>query len=264
MPKRPCAVVVTPDDSSILCADKFGDVYSLPLLGQTYQPSSARNDTTDASVGETIKASQTPFAPTATPLTVHTKRNRDALRQQQKTPKTKIENKSLLFDHQLILGHVSLLTDLTCATAASACGPRQYILTADRDEHIRVSRGMPQAHIIEGYLLGHTEFVSRLCVLPGHPHLLLSGGGDNYLLLWSWRMGIIQQKIDLKGHVESFKGQHGSTSTTKAYPVTSRDTGVRSEQAEGKIAVSNIVVVNTQRRTEIIVTCEGYVSKRVI
>ncbi|KAG9924666.1 hypothetical protein KCU98_g21591, partial [Aureobasidium melanogenum] len=32
MPKRPCAVLVTPDNKTILCGDKFGDVYSLPLF----------------------------------------------------------------------------------------------------------------------------------------------------------------------------------------------------------------------------------------
>ena len=35
MPKRPCAVALTPDESTLLCADKFGDIYSLPLMGQT-------------------------------------------------------------------------------------------------------------------------------------------------------------------------------------------------------------------------------------
>ncbi len=104
MPKRPCAVVLTPDDLTILCADKFGDVYSLPLLGQTYEPeatnSANANGTSDTSVH---KQRQTPFAPSATSLTVHTKRNRNALQQQQNTNILKTEKKALNFDHKLLL-----------------------------------------------------------------------------------------------------------------------------------------------------------------
>ena len=30
MPKRPCAIQISPDNTTIICGDKFGDVYSLP------------------------------------------------------------------------------------------------------------------------------------------------------------------------------------------------------------------------------------------
>ena len=39
MPKRPSAITVTPD-AHILTADKFGDVYSLPLLGTIHTSAS--------------------------------------------------------------------------------------------------------------------------------------------------------------------------------------------------------------------------------
>ena len=254
MPKRPCAIVMSPDDSTILCADKFGDVYSLPLTGQT-NASSTNSGLDDSLVSQSNRFSQILFTPSANSLTVHTKGNREALRQQQKTKKVKTEQRSLCFDHQLLLGHVSLLTDIVCATAASECGTREYIITSDRDEHIRISRDVNQAHIIENYCLGHTEFVSKLCVLPTHPHLLLSGGGDDYLLLWNWRLGIIQKKINLKDHVQSFKENYDETDFMA---VQGKSSAI--DNTVDKIAVSKIIIASTGDQTEIVVSCEGYVT----
>lgn len=246
MPKRPCSITLTTDDSTILCADKFGDVYSLPLAGHTMEPSATTSDTNKDSKIKTNEASQTSFIPSATSLTVHTKKNREALRQQQKVTKPKAEKKSLNFDHQLLLGHVSLLTDVACVSVASSLlKPRDYILTSDRDEHIRVSRGIPQAHIIEGFCLGHTEFVSKLCIPRTYPHLLISGGGDDYLLAWDWLAGSIRQKIDIRSHVSSFREQYSQKPPVKA------------ESNGTQIAITNIRVVETRTQTELIVTCEG-------
>lgn len=85
---------------------------------------------------------------------------------------------------------------------------REYIITADRDEHIRVSRGIPQAHVIEGYCLGHEEFVSRLCVAPGgREDILISGGGDDYLLVWDWPRCRLLGKAGVLEHVRGVEGQ---------------------------------------------------------
>ena len=264
MPKRPCAVVLTPDDSTILCADKFGDVYSLPLVGQVYQTAAVNSTDVNGTCGTSVhKQKPKPFAPSATSLTVHTKRNRDALRQQQKTNNSKAEKKALNFDHTLQLGHVSLLTDVACVTLASPSHkPRSYILTADRDEHIRVSRGIPYAHMIDGYCLGHNEFITKLCVPPAYPRLLISGGGDDYLILWDWPAGKMLQRLDLKGLVDTFRSTqfgagnsiNGSTENKEAQ--TNVDSALR-------ICVSNIQALETQKgpsghsRVEIIITCEG-------
>ncbi|XP_039101393.1 tRNA (guanine-N(7)-)-methyltransferase non-catalytic subunit WDR4 isoform X1 [Hyaena hyaena] len=64
----------------------------------------------------------------------------------------------------------------------------RYILTADRDEKIRVSWAAAP-HSIESFCLGHTEFVSRILVVPGHPELLLSSSGDRTLRLWEHPSG---------------------------------------------------------------------------
>ncbi|XP_063201106.1 tRNA (guanine-N(7)-)-methyltransferase non-catalytic subunit WDR4 isoform X3 [Chroicocephalus ridibundus] len=83
---------------------------------------------------------------------------------------------------KLELGHLSLLLDV----ALSA--DDQYILTADRDEKIRVSLAKAPYYIVS-YCLGHKEFVSKILVIPNYPDLLLSASGDSTLRLWEYKSG---------------------------------------------------------------------------
>ncbi|XP_040842598.1 tRNA (guanine-N(7)-)-methyltransferase non-catalytic subunit WDR4 isoform X2 [Ochotona curzoniae] len=83
---------------------------------------------------------------------------------------------------RLELGHLSMLLDVTVSP------DDRFVLTADRDEKIRVSWAAAP-HCIESFCLGHTEFVSRIVVVPGHPELLLSSSGDCTLRLWEYRSG---------------------------------------------------------------------------
>nr|XP_058920786.1 tRNA (guanine-N(7)-)-methyltransferase non-catalytic subunit WDR4 isoform X3 [Kogia breviceps] len=71
---------------------------------------------------------------------------------------------------KLELGHLSMLLDVAVSP------DDRYVLTADRDEKIRVSWAAAP-HNIESFCLGHTEFVSRIFVVPDHPELLLSSSG---------------------------------------------------------------------------------------
>jgi len=84
-----------------------------------------------------------------------------------------------------ILGHMSVVLDAVLL--------ERYIITGDRDEHIRVSR-FPQSFVIEQFLLGHTAFVSHLAV---HDDILVSGGGDSFVLVWNWKTGEQLGKIDV-------------------------------------------------------------------
>ena len=264
MPKRPCALAMTSDDLTIICADKFGDVYALPLLGQTCR--APRDNGTNGTHSAIQAKHEAPkrFVPSATSLTVHTKKNRDALRQQQNLTKNTSQKKSMNFEHRLVVGHVSLLTDVACASLQDSTGTlRSYILTADRDEHIRVSRGTPQAHIIEGYCLGHTQFVSKLCLLPHYPRLMISGGGDDYLLLWDWHAGQMKQRVDLRGPVDDFKAKE-YTPAPPTNEVRSSDAGAGGFAEP--IAVSNIHVLGSHCGSKsdlirIIVILEGSVIK---
>ncbi|XP_014388396.1 PREDICTED: tRNA (guanine-N(7)-)-methyltransferase non-catalytic subunit WDR4 [Myotis brandtii] len=76
---------------------------------------------------------------------------------------------------KLELGHLSMLLDVAVSP------DDRYVLTADRDEKIRVSWAVAP-HNIESFCLGHTEFVSRIFVVPDHPELLLSSSGVKLLL----------------------------------------------------------------------------------
>lgn len=140
-PKRPCAVAVSLDDENAVIADKFGDIYAIPIEG-------------------------------------------DAVPEKELVP---------------LLGHVSMLSDV-CVTQL---GGKHYVLSADRDEHIRVSN-YPKAYAVRSWLFGHNEFVSCLHVPVFEPRLLLSGGGDDYICLWNWHEGRLLAKVPLRELVEKY------------------------------------------------------------
>ncbi|KAK5019651.1 hypothetical protein BJ546DRAFT_1068926 [Cryomyces antarcticus] len=244
MPKRPCAIAVTPDNQTVILGDKHGDVHTLPLFPGDKDPS-------QLVLGKAEDAPRKAFVPAATNLTVHTGRNRKALEAQQNQKdlhaKTKEPPK---FESTLLLGHVSMLTDLLLATVVPDepdAKPRHYILTSDRDEHIRVSRGLPQTHVIEGYCLGHTEFVSKLCIL--NDRLLVSGGGNNWLGVWDWVRGELDMKLDLKDLLVA-------ASQDGLIPQTS-DTSFR--DASDTIAVSGLWACHVEdpHESQLLIALEG-------
>ncbi|KAJ4323455.1 tRNA (guanine-N(7)-)-methyltransferase non-catalytic subunit trm82 [Fusarium piperis] len=187
MPKRPSDVAIGPD-SQIICADKFGDVYALPLLYDSeYQ--------TATSQPSTPGPAKPAYKPSANATTVHSKRNLRALNNQQRqmelATRTKSESESESkadvpsFEITLLLGHVSMLTSLAIAVSEG----RRYIITGDRDEHIRLSRYIPQAYVIEGFCFGHKEFISSMTIPVHRGDVLVSGGGDEDLFVWDWKAG---------------------------------------------------------------------------
>lgn len=216
MPKRPSALAITADDSQILVADKFGDVYSVPLLPNLEE---------EAEFVEANEGSQKPakaYKPAASTLTVHSKRNLATLKQQMERANEAVKTKEpLKFVHKLLLGHVSMLTDVLFIRTPPGPGFRDYIVTSDRDEHIRVSRGPPQAHIIEGYCLGPSKLTSRMCLI--RPDILVSGGGNDYLCTWAWQYGRLLRRLEIKHQFEKAKeeasasrnAEHDDTSTSK-------------------------------------------------
>ena len=96
----------------------------------------------------------------------------------------------------------------------------RYIITADRDEHIRVS-WYPQGYNIEMYCLGHSKyvihfsvyffidllcprFVSAIHVPKFDQSKLISGGGDPDLKVWNWMTGEVKHAIDVAGAIDPF------------------------------------------------------------
>ncbi|CAI6332170.1 unnamed protein product [Periconia digitata] len=235
MTRRPCSITLSDDNSTIFCADKFGDVYALPLLPS---PEDERNANPHPEDGPKK------YAPSASLSTVHSGRNRKVLEEQLKqAAKGRPQPKDApTFKHDLLLGHVSMLTDVVTATV----GSRSYLITADRDEHIRVSRSVPQAHIIEGFCHGHEEFVHRLCM--SNSNRLISGGGDTHLYVWDWLSHTLLEKIPLQSAVLNlYRNQSGLNSL------------VPEREEDFRIAVSGIwnVPSRTDETDEILVACEG-------
>ena len=279
MPKRPSTIALTSDEATILCADKFGDVYALPLFEPSPKLSAAAGDSSSAVTDPTVVNKQNQALVSASALTVHTKQNLRALNNQTRFSK-KAEKKMLDFEHQLLLGHVSLLTDLVHVSIKPGEGTQDsdayriahyeesYIITADRDEHIRVSRGLPQSHVIQTYCLGHTEFVNKLCVPHWLPDTLISGGGDDFILVWDWRSGRLRHKADLLTHVRDFARRYHTDRQSVEH--CDEETTVATVNLLGslnRVAVSGIWAVQGSGSEEsssrsnldgqVIVTCEG-------
>lgn len=212
MPKRPCSLALTANGQTILSADKFGDVYALPLV-----------PCPEEGVGSTQASGSPAPAPLrgANVFTVHSQRNRRALEDQQRhresNAKRDLPKEGPKFTHEVLLGHVSMLT---CVLTAHDSQGRPYIITADRDEHIRVSRGMPQSHVIETFCLGHGAFVNALCNPVLRPDILVSGGGDDELFIWDWLAGKLLDTVDLLIHVREFLPDTTKIAVSKlaAYP----------------------------------------------
>ncbi|KAL8642783.1 MAG: hypothetical protein Q9228_000574 [Teloschistes exilis] len=166
------------------------------------------------------------------------KRNQKTLQHQKSLTKRKPRKNVATFEHKLLLGHVSLLTDVACVSVSDPgntdAQKRTYIITADRDEHIRVSRGIPQSHVIEGFCLGHNQFVSQLCVPSWDKRILISGGGDDYLLVWDWLSSHVLYQIDLRTLINDFTQRHCSHEIETA-----------GSQWQKAIAVSKILAVES-------------------
>lgn len=103
-------------------------------------------------------------------------------------------------DLQPILGHVSMLTDITMAIHNN----KEFLITSDRDEHIRISN-YPKSYVIKQFLFGHDEFVSQLHIPVSYDrNILISGGGDDFINIWKWYEGELIETIELRQYIEQY------------------------------------------------------------
>lgn len=84
---------------------------------------------------------------------------------------------------KVLLGHTaSMLTGVQVVTLND--NKEQYIFTSDRDEKIRIS-DFPQTNLIDGYLLGHSNYITSMDVLSNNDKCV-SCGGDGTVRLWNY------------------------------------------------------------------------------
>ena len=91
-------------------------------------------------------------------------------------------------EEHLLLGHLSLISDMLVHDA--------YLITADRDEKIRISR-LNAPFVIESFCLGHVQFVSKLSWFE-RSRLLVSSGGDMNLMVWKVTCGTCLTSMNMK------------------------------------------------------------------
>ncbi|KAF8456240.1 hypothetical protein BGX38DRAFT_1163465 [Terfezia claveryi] len=223
MPKRLCSLQLLENKQSmteeeetvadgvvIICGDKFGDVYSLPLIHNLEDSEIPTPAPATESVQNGSSATPEPErkAPRDTGIITTARNKRAARKATEMKSRNSIANlqaKELQFKHKLLLGHISLLLDVVPVTIQVELPDgerkwRTWILSADKDEHIRVSR-YPHSYVIEGFCLGHDSYVAKLLVPSFDQQTLISGGGDDYLLRWDWKAKKVLQKLDLKENV---------------------------------------------------------------
>lgn len=157
-----------PSETTLLVADKFGDVLRFQLL-----------DEFDRWARESQLNSKT--------LSIHTKKQRidsTAAIEEDETEESDakrphLEESSSEAHHCTIIGHISMVTDLQ---VLPICGGSSLIVTCDRDEKVRLTRSdFPER--IHSFALGHTEFVGSLAVCEAK-RSIFSAGGDKFVLEW--------------------------------------------------------------------------------
>ncbi|CAF0969234.1 unnamed protein product [Rotaria sp. Silwood1] len=109
-----------------------------------------------------------------------------------------INQNVVLTSDDCIMGHLSMLLDITFI---SMNNNQQFILTTDRDEKIRLSH-YPNAYNIQGYCLGHTEFVLHVKLIDQNH--ILSASGDGTLRLWHLPDCIQLNLFETKTFISSF------------------------------------------------------------
>ena len=183
-PKRLCSVLTTLDDTKVVVADKFGDVYEISAI------------------------------------------NTEAVAEKDLVP---------------ILGHVSMLNEVVVAEHDG----KQYVLTGDRDEHIKVSH-YPESYVVRNWLFGHHEFVSCLHICSFNKDILISGGGDDYLILWDWWANKQLARVGLRQFIAPF--------LTDSHLPPER---FRRDSSSREISISKVTVYEHGDTRLMVVLCEN-------
>ncbi|KAL0566313.1 tRNA (guanine-N(7)-)-methyltransferase non-catalytic subunit trm82 [Marasmius crinis-equi] len=197
LPKRPTSACFTADGQTIVVADKFGDVFSYPLhpAPAAEAPSQPQEDNS-APAGPAREPDAEPEQTTGSKRKRKSKKNPNH-HENPPHARDSVESHTNTSGGTLILGHTSLLT--SCLFSQD----QKYIITTDRDEHIRVS-WYPQGYVIETFCLGCSRFVSCLHIPKSRPAVLISGGGDPEIKLWDWHSGKLLHDVPILDRVKEY------------------------------------------------------------
>ncbi|KAG7094038.1 hypothetical protein E1B28_007659 [Marasmius oreades] len=193
LPKRPTSASFTADGQTIVVADKFGDVFSYtlhPLPVEEVPPSQPQEDSTTT----------VPNVEPEQPQSGSKRKRKSKKPKRHENPphaRDSVDSHTNPSGGTLVLGHTSLLTTFIFSQ------DEKYIITADRDEHIRIS-WYPQGYIIESFCLGCSQFVSCLHIPKSKPNILISGGGDPELKVWDWLSGKLKFNIPVSDCVKEY------------------------------------------------------------
>eukprot|EP00977_Amphora_coffeiformis_P029789 scaffold42784_cov214-Amphora_coffeaeformis.AAC.16 len=103
---------------------------------------------------------------------------------------------------RLLVGHTaSMLTSVAFCSPHQSAETNKFILTADRDEKIRVTH-FPSTFEVHGFLFGHTAFVSCMTVAGQE---CFSCGGDSTLRVWNVPKCQEQACLDLQSGLDKFE-----------------------------------------------------------
>jgi hypothetical protein len=138
-----------------------------------------------------------------------------------------------------LFGHTgSVITD-TLVTKIASSSPSSHlsILTADRDEKIRITE-FPTTHTIQSYLLGHRDVITTLALHQPSPHsssssssetmkssggFILSAGWDHQLCLWNKSELSLSDSIQLKQDTKSTVGDSSAAGEETEVQVEGED-----------------------------------------
>jgi tRNA (guanine-N(7)-)-methyltransferase subunit TRM82 len=173
-----------------------------------------------------------------------------------------------------LLGHVSVLTSHILTEDKEG----KWLISADRDEHIRVTR-YPNTYVIDKYMFGTDGFVSSIHIPTGHPELLLSAGGEGVMRLCIWKTWRQVGSIDIADTVLPYRRARSSLRKDKRKLKGKKAPVPESEgEAEGSgekdfyhvpegwmlpsgqgILIRNITTLQVEDATIVLFYSEGYV-----
>jgi tRNA (guanine-N(7)-)-methyltransferase subunit TRM82 len=179
LPKKPSAITFTPESDSILVADRFGNVHKFGLKDILSGKNAAKATGDD-----------------------HEDEDGDDHEDDENPSGKDIEDEA----QNIILGHFGTISDLRFT------GNGKHLISADRDDRIRVSR-WPHAYVVQSFCLGHTNFVVQSKPV-GASNFVVSGSGDGTVRSWNILTGAEVGKVDL----DASEAKSASSSSSEDAP----------------------------------------------